>query len=415
MVDGIKISYVLPNFQQWKDETGISFNITINEDTGEVKGSIPRPDKKTGLPYTSIEHRGRFETYQLTVKETTHTGKKTKYILTISGSLHKNHFGGQNYSRFTFPDLYSQINYLCLKLHLNAEKCNLKNFEYGFNLPVKYNPIEVLDNDLISYKYKPFSRMKTENQISIGYESRLSEYRIKIYDKGLQHNLPDHLMRFEKAFSKMTLPKKFKIRTLADLVKSDNLKKLQTDLLNAWNNVFLFDSSLLINVDLTEKERLFLLKCRDPKFWKKIKYPTTRQRKREKFNRLILKYGSNQNIHAEIKELLQHEFKMCMVLPSVKNETVKQSVYDFTVKIESKIIHIQKRYCKGCGKELNPQQRKGSEFCSARFVGYERAHQCRNLFFNPSNNFRNQLKRIEARGLLFDIRPYLVNSKTRSL
>lgn len=415
MIDGIKISYVLPNFQKWKDETGISFNTTINEDTGEVKGSTPRPDHKTGLPYTSIEHRGRFETYQLTVKETTHTGKKTKYILTISGSLHKNHFGGQNYSRFTFPNLYSQINYLCLKLHLNAEKCNLKNFEYGFNLPVKFSPIEFLDNDLIRYQLKPFDRMKTESLISIGYESRLSEYRIKIYDKGLQHNLSQHLMRFEKAFNKMTLPKKLKIHTLADLTKPNLLKKLQNDLLNAWNNVFLFDSSLLINVDLTDKEKLFLLQCRDPKFWEKIKHPTTRQRKREKFNRLNLKYGSNQNIHAEIKKSLQHEFEMCMVLPGVKNEAVKQNVYDFTVNIESKIIHIQKRYCKGCGKELNPKQKKDSEFCSAKFVGYERAHQCRNLFFNPANNFRNRLKKIEARGLLFDIRPYLKKPKTGSL
>ena len=420
MIDGIKISYELPNFLQWKEVTGISFNGTVNLDNGEVK-QLTRNDRKTGLPYISIEHRAKFKTYELTVNEITHTGKKTKYILNIEGSLHKNHFGGANFSRFSFDDLCSQINHLCLNLHLIPNKSILKNFEYGFNLPVKFNPIEYLENNLISYKGKPFDRFKTESQISIGYDCRLSEYKIKIYDKGLQHELPQYLMRFEKAYKKMTSPKKLGIYTLADLTKPNNLKKLQNELLQAWKEVLLFDSTMLVNVNLSDKDKIFLLQCRDPKFWKTFENRTGRQRNKNKFQRMLLKYGSNGNVHKEVKELLNNEFKMCTVLPgvnvnerfknvtvlpSVKNEAKRPECYGFTVNINGNTVTPEKRYCKGCKNELHKNQKKGSIFCSAKYVGYERAHQCRNIVFNPSNNFRNKLIKIETNGLLFDIQPY---------
>ena len=425
MIDGIKISYDLPNFPQWKENTGISFNTTVNEDTGEVK-QLTRNDKKTGLPYTSIEHRAKFETYQLTVNEIAHTGKKTKYILTIVGSLHKNHFGGKNYRRFTFPDLCSQINYFCLNLHLDANRCIIKNFEYGLNLPVNFNPIEYLENNLISYKGKGFDRLKTESQNSIGYDCLLIEYRIKIYDKGLQHGLPMYLMRFERAYKKMTSPKKMGIYTLADLTKPYILKKLQNELLQAWDEVLLFDNTAIDNIDLPVKDENFLLRYRNAKLWKTFKNRTGRKRNKDKFQNLLFKYGSNGNARNEVKELLNGEFKMCTilpgaklneeiknvtVLPSIKNEAGKSKCYGFTVNIDSKTVTPEKRYCKGCGKELNPNQKKGSVFCSAIYVGEERAHQCRNIIFNPSNNFRNKLIKIEANGVLFDVTPFFKGQK----
>lgn len=420
MIDGVKISYLLTDFQKWKEETGISFNVTVNLDNGEVK-QVTRPDKKTGLHYTSIEHRAKFETYQLTVNEVTHTGKTTKYILTIEGSLHKNHFKGANFSRFTFADLCSQINYLCLRLHLNPAKCRISNFEYGLNLPVKFNAIEYLENNLISYKGKRFDRLKTENQNSIGYDSRLSEYRIKVYDKSLQHGLKEPLMRFEKAYKKMTSPKKLGISTLADLTKPYILKKLQMELLQAWHAVLLFDDTVVKNASVSDKDKLFLVQCKDPKFFRIFPSGTTRQRKKEKFQNLLLKYGSNNHIHEEVKKLMESEFEKCMVLPSgqknkeiktgtllpsVKNDSENQNRYTFTLNIESETVPPAKRHCKGCGKELHPNQKKDSSFCSAKYVGYKKAHQCRNIYFNPANNFRNKLMALETNGLLFDINPY---------
>ena len=169
------------------------------------------------------------------------------------------------------------------------------------------------------------------------------------------------------------------------------------------------------------KDENFLLKYKDPKFWKTFKNRTARQRNKDKFTGLLLKYGSNGNVHNEVKELLNDEFKMCTVLPgvnvnerfknvtdlpSVKSEAKTPECYGFTVNINGKTVTPEKRYCKGCGNPLHKNQKKGSVFCSAKYVGYERAHQCRNIVFNPSNNFRKKLIRIETNGLLFDINSF---------
>jgi hypothetical protein len=414
MIDGFKTSYLLPNFPDWKEKTGIRFNATVNEDTGEVK-EIVRNNKKTGLSYTSIEHRATFETYQLTVNEITHTGKKTKFILNITGSLHKNHFGGKNHSRFTFADLCSQIEYLCRNLHLNANKCILKTLEYGFNLPVNFAPFEYLNNNIISFKLKEFQKFETDSLKSIGFNCRLNEYWIKLYDKGLQHDLNVPLLRFEKAYKKLTTPKKFGISTLDDLTKSDTIKRLQNELLEAWDDVFLFDETALINLSISQKEKIELLEYRDPRYLLKIKNRNSRKLKKDRCKGLLLKYGSNGKVHSEIKELLIKEFKKCTVLPSVEKRAEKPKEYGLTIKINSKTVPIEKRYCKGCGNPLHPDQKKGSVFCSAKFVGYERAHQCRNIVFNPSNNFTKKLMNIEAKGLLFDIQPFFDPGKRKFL
>lgn len=406
MIDGIKIRYDLQDFQKWKEDTGFSFVVSTYEDTGEIKG-ITRVDKKNGLPYTSIEHRANFETYRLTVNEITQAGKKTKYILSIEGSLHTNHFDGANYRRFTFADLLYQINYLCLNLQLKPVKCILRTFEYGFNLPVKFNPTEYLKDNLISYKGKKFDRFQTENKISIGFNCSLSEYKIKLYDKGLQNSLPYNLMRFEKAYKKMTSPKRIGIITLAELIKVKFLNELQNELLKAWDDVMLFDSSVFEGEVLPADVEIFLLKCKDPNYWNNFKNRSSRQYYKNKYKELLLKYGGNKYVQNEVKELLINEFKLCTVLPSVKNEIKISKLYGFTIKINGKNVSTEKRYCKGCGKELSENQKKGSVFCSAKFVGYERAHQCRNVVFNPSNNFRNKLIKIEAKGLLFDISDYI--------
>lgn len=49
------------------------------------------------------------------------------------------------------------------------------------------------------------------------------------------------------------------------------------------------------------------------------------------------------------------------------------------------------RVCLSCGRDISHQNKK-SIFCSAKFVGYEQAHQCRNQASNPKNNL---LKKIE--------------------
>jgi hypothetical protein len=63
--------------------------------------------------------------------------------------------------------------------------------------------------------------------------------------------------------------------------------------------------------------------------------------------------------------------------------------------------------CLSCGGDISQQHPK-SKYCSAKFVGEQQAHKCRNDNSNPRNNFSRQLGKIYERGqTLFDITPYL--------
>ncbi len=136
----------------------------------------------------------------------------------------------------------------------------------------------------------------------------------------------------------MTSPKKIGIKTLADLTKLDYLKELQKELLQAWHEVLLFDNTVLENEGLPDKDKIFLLQCRDPNYWKTFTNTSSRKYNKDKFKSLLLKYGNNENVHDEVKELLTNEFKNCTLLPSVKKEVENQKLYTFTVKVNSKNV-----------------------------------------------------------------------------
>lgn len=103
------------------------------------------------------------------------------------------------------------------------------------------------------------------------------------------------------------------------------------------------------------------------------------------------------------KDLIQNEwqelFENCANLQSGENA----KLYNLTIKIKGK--NVQKRFCQTCGKEIT-KQKGGSKFCGAKYVGYEAAHQCR----NHSNNLKYKIEKIQSRGVLFDIMPFIVNN-----
>jgi hypothetical protein len=70
-----------------------------------------------------------------------------------------------------------------------------------------------------------------------------------------------------------------------------------------------------------------------------------------------------------------------------------------------------RRYCQTCGRDIS-DQKDGSKFCSAKIVGYENAHYCRNTASNPRNNDKNKLERCKKQGIsfLFDPRELLNNT-----
>ena len=234
---------------------------------------------------------------------------------------------------------------------------------------------------------------------------------MKVYDKGQQNNLPYNLMRFELRFNKMQKLNRMGIKCLADLKDKDKVYNLYPLLSQAWNDVLLFDDNINVeHLPIKKSDKELLRKGESYKYWKKLIKENVRQynSQRTKFKNLIKTHGKNE--HQIIGELIKNEwenlFKNCTNLPTVQNEKLNE----FTVKINSNIV--QKRYCKTCGKDIS-HQTNDSIFCSPKYVGDKTAHKCRNADSNPRNNLRKKLRRINERGVLFDITPYIVDNNNK--
>ena len=414
MIDGITIRSQIRDFEAWKKAVNLSLFLSVGSDTGEVRA-------RKRYDQTTITHRGKFETFEIIVKDVTNeaTGKHLHY-LTVKGSFHKNHFNGTNYRPFTFQDLQEEIYHLCKNLCISPDKAQISILEIGLNVSLPFAVMPFIRHNIISYKGKSFSDYKPDRKgISLGIVCQRSQYAVKIYDKGLQFELPDNLIRVELRFLKMQSLNRRGIKYLSDLQNLTRLNDLQKLLFQAWNNILIFDiAGEIEKLPFTKREKDFLKDGWNPKFWEGLKEKESGNKYKywvKKFRKLVVKYGNNwQTIVLNLlKNEWQNLFKNYPNLPSGQIRKLPE----FTIKIKGKngekVLSPEKRYCLSCGKELNPAQRANSKFCSAKFVGYEKAHQCRNNNSNPRNRFKRKIETIRGRGLLFDIIPYIDPGKAK--
>lgn len=417
MIDGITLNNQINDYEVWKKAVNPSLFLSVGSETGEVR-------TKKRIDTTTTTQKGKFETFDLTVKEVINetTGKQSFY-LTVKGSLHKNHYNGSNYLHFTFQDLQEQINHLCKNLCINPNEAQISTLEVGLNICTPFEVTPFIRRNIICYKGYSFNYYKTDRQGKcLGkYCAQPKQYSIKVYDKGLQFDLPENLMRFEQRFLKMQPLNKKGIKYLSDLQNFAKVDSLKEILFQAWNDVLIFDiPGNVKDLPIKQNEIELLNEGKNPIFWEGLKQTLSGDQYKyqtKKFKNLMAKYGNNW--HTIVKDLLKNEwqnlFKNYPNLPSGKTMLLPE----FTIKIKGKkgkndFTH-EKRYCLSCGNELNPAQRKNSKFCGAKYVGYEKAHKCRYDNSNPRNNFKNKIKKIERKGLLFDITPFIDKDKRKYL
>lgn len=416
MIDGKKIHFELKNFVSWKQSTNIEFSQSVL-DSGEIKSKVRNVN---GINQRTFIHRGEYQTYRLTVKEIERTSlagnQSNNFYLTIEGSLHKNYFKGENHSSFTWNNLQDEILNIENGLSINSDFAEIVNIEFGVNIPLPFDVFPFLRKNLISHKGKPFNSYKPDRVgFVLGYVCEHSQYSVKIYDKGKQFNLPDPLLRFELRYTKMQPLKDYGIRVLSDLKDFNKVKRLIELLSNAWENVLIYDNDInLMSDNISKGERDLLRSGQNPKYWEAIKETGTRKfnYQRDKFRKLVSKYGTNlhESISTQIKNTWDNLFENCTNLPTVQSSELNK----FTVKVKGKNVQSvpantdrEKRYCKSCGRDIS-QQRDTSLFCSAKFVGEQSAHKCRNTDSNLRNNLKTKIHRINGRGVLFDISPFII-------
>lgn len=421
MIDGITLRYTIgtsQNYNTWKQLVNIEFDITAGADTGEIKS-------KRREETITTTYRAKWETIDLQIKEVLNilTGIKL-YHLSFKGSLHKNHYHGKNYNPFTWQQLQQQVQHICKTLYLNPTQVQISSIEVGVNIVTPFIVMPFLMQNIISYKGNSFNRYKADSTgFCLGIYCSLTQYEVKIYDKGKQNSLPYHLMRFEKRVIKMQELNKGGIKYLSDLQNRPKVERLLEMLLDAWNHVLIYDiepGHLQTKYNFKKGEIDLLTNGKNPKYWEALKSKNVRQfnYQREKFRNLNNEHGKNwQKL---INELIQNEWQElfknctnlhsgnkinsrqnCTNLPAGKNE----KLYEFTIKIKGKIV--QKRFCKTCDKDISHQQ-AGSKYCSEKNVGYEAAHQCRNYNSNPRNHYKYKIAKITGKGILFDFMPFIM-------
>lgn len=290
MIDGIKVLARIPNYEQWKEKTGISFAVSTDIGTGEIKG------KKVGTKNHDISywHTGYFQTYKLSIVESRNSSSciMGDYNLIIKGSLHKNYYGGTNYQAFTFSQLQQEIRSLCTALFLNPQKCELQNIEIGVNVVLPFETSYYIFNSVLMYSTHQFENYNPDKKgIILGRVAKLAQYSIKCYDKGLQNELEYNLMRFEKRYIKMQSLKKRGIHTLEDLLCYHKIEPLGIELMNAWHKVLINEPDIEAStLNLTPELKSILQEGRNRDYWTRL-----RKTNRNRYNKYLLKYRKLSN------------------------------------------------------------------------------------------------------------------------
>ena len=344
MIDGITLQTRIDDFEIWKELTLIQFSNPINIDTGEMR------TKKREDQIVTI-FNGKWETFELKVTEVRYIKTDSKvYYLKIKGSLHKNHFNGKNFQSFNWIDLQTQVQYICKTLLIDPNKAEISTIEVGVNIVTPFNVTTFLKANVIDYKGKQFKRYKADrNGVELGLFCELKQYQVKLYDKGLQNNLENNLMRFEKRFRRMQILKNKGVIYLSDLLDIQKVKKLKPLIVDGWKNVLIYDieNSKGLNKALGPDYDL-VLKGKNPRYWEEIK-SVKRDRyyyQRVKFKNIVLKNGSN--YHSIVLDLLEKEWES--LINNSTNLPIGKSaeLHNLTFKIKGKITKPISKYCIPC-------------------------------------------------------------------
>jgi hypothetical protein len=418
MIDFVKIKVLNPDIPRIRNNLRLEWFQRTSERTGEVK------------EYTSTYNDLNFE-----IKNDKH--------LNISGSLHKfwNNLHGrgeQNYNDFNFADLVSVIIEFYKMFDLVPGSCILENLEFGVNVSPTIPANEIL-RSVINHKGKPFTNEYTDNKRF--RECERQRYIVKIYNKGLQYNQPGNILRFENKTIKMAHIKETGITTLQDLLDIRKIERLGVILFDNFNELLFYDYTIPEAV-LRHSKRLILTQGQSPAYWINLKEtnPNNYYKKLHRFKELAKKHGTR-DIQEMVGSLISLKWNNLLMTDSetlqkltdpantditgINHSDKGLKPVTFTEQDQStdpipgEIIpgaEIQgaespRRYCLSCGKDIS-HQRANSKFCSAKYVGYVQAHQCRNIDSNPRNRMKYMIEREKKILTLFDTTPFYILRKT---
>lgn len=320
MVDGIKFSFEIQDFQEWISKTKLDFKKRDSLPHDKVYSGFQSPNSECISRFTET-YGCRYKGYLIERKHTIYGDRYGEVIdeknrVSIRGSIHKNCNisnqipKGQNFSRVTYGQVKKEILELCTILSLNPVEAKLRNLEFGLNVKTDFPVFEFLRKNLLTFRGKSFTTLRTSKPYSIGYQIQLYQYTLKIYDKSKQHGLNGNLMRFEIKFKKMEPLAKFGIRCLNDLFDLNKINDLFNLLVEKWLNILLYDDQ----IDIKKLGSLtgFYTQIGTPGYWETIynAAPAKVGYLRRKLKEIINKFGCD---YSKIfLEKLEAEYNSCI-------------------------------------------------------------------------------------------------------
>jgi hypothetical protein len=205
----------------------------------------------------------------------------------IAGSLHKYYNDGlHNWNDFTISNLNEVLSSLQSALNINPITASINNLEFGVNVFTPFCPNDLI-NDLLCFKWGQFNSMGIKGQ-GQGKECKaFKQYFVKIYNKGLQYDLQQNILRIEKKVISM-FALKFGQLNLSDLLNPNLWFHCKAELINMVGNILINET---INIDLlTKNEQRICNRVINQSNW--VKFSRDQKKRYKKtFNSIISKYG----------------------------------------------------------------------------------------------------------------------------
>lgn len=424
------ISLELPNYliPLLLDNPAFTFVLQVSEETGEL-------NPKDKFYIRKVAEIGGFE-----IEIRTNIKNQIPRV-TLRGSIHKFYTGGVNCTDFDLKSLRTAINDLCALIGCSMSELLIHSIEFGVNIRLPFSCQETIENTLFYIRETP-KDCKYHNK-GLLYKFELSQYIVKIYNKGLQYfengyfrEYEDNLLRFEIHVNKMQyLHKKgIGIRSLDDLLRPEIHQKLGNLLISTFNDLVMYDYRIDLS-QMREKERLFLIESNNPKYWKKLRTGGGEKlfsRRLDKFRKIINEH-SELNLQRTISDLISIKWielsESVLKLPSNDNSE-RSDNYPHIVgnnqtgdKIYCLVTGIDISHQKGERKFLSElsvnliqytnielYSRLLSEFGpkdQVLKVNYHIAHNIRNSYHNEVHNLKKRILRTIEQTTLFNINEVL--------
>ena len=320
--------------------------------------------------------------------------------LEVAGSIHKYWNNGTNENNFTLPDARSAIKRFCTHFDINPSDLFIKNLEFGVNLQIPIDASELMQQVICFNNLQPIRPYQSRPDCFF-LEFEQFDYFLKIYDKGKQYKkqLPGtpNTLRVEIKGRNSRFFAQANIRVLEDLLNPDNFQVLGMKFAKLINGIVFDDDTICVKELRLNDKKLYRELC-NPRKWKQYRgnASSTFRYRLKRFKEIVEHYGKRK-IYTTLKTAVKEKIQLL--------STATDSRYFQPNTYTSK--SNKTRVCLSCGRDISSQHVK-SRFCSAKYVGERAAKRCRNGDSNPRNNMSRKIKKIEGKGVLFPIRPYVI-------